>query len=136
MIPPLQKHESMVIDRIGVDRSFISKKARSMPTSSRFNEAIIEQERISRRIWVALILSDILQERSLSEVQEKFSVPRGFVQSLQDRSSRFAGMLASFCERMGWYDLEALISKFQARVLHGVKQEIVELMTIPFIKVS
>lgn len=33
--------------------------------------------------------------------------------SLQDRASRFASMVAAFCERLGWYDLEALISRFQ-----------------------
>ena len=31
----------------------------------------------------------------------------------QDRAARFASMVASFCERLGWYDLEALIAKFQ-----------------------
>lgn len=125
-----------MIERIGVDRSFLSKRAASLPTSSRFSESIMKQERICRRLWVAIILSDILQERPLSEVQDKYSVPRGFVQGLQDRSSRYAGMLSAFCERMGWYDVEALISKFQARVLHGVRQEIVALMEIPFVKVS
>lgn len=33
--------------------------------------------------------------------------------ALQDRASRFASMVAAFCERLGWYDLEALISRFQ-----------------------
>ena len=35
--------------------------------------------------------------------------------SLQDKAARFASMVAAFCERLGWYDLEALIVKFQVR---------------------
>lgn len=33
----------------------------------------------------------------------------------QDKAARFASMVAAFCERLGWYDLEALIVKFQVR---------------------
>ena len=35
----------------------------------------------------------------------------------QDRASRFATMVAAFCERLGWHDLEALITKFQVGVI-------------------
>ncbi|MCD9558470.1 hypothetical protein HAX54_015856 [Datura stramonium] len=42
-----------------------------------------------------------------------------------------------FCEReLGWHDLEGLVSKFQNRVSFGVRAEIVELTTIPFVKGS
>jgi hypothetical protein len=47
------------------------------------------------------------------DVQQKYAVPRGTIQGLQDRASRFASMVAAFCERLGWYDMEALITKFQ-----------------------
>lgn len=46
-------------------------------------------------------------------VQKKYAVGRGEVQNLQDHAARFASMVAAFCERLGWYDLEALIVKFQ-----------------------
>ena len=36
----------------------------------------------------------------------------------QDKAARHASMTAAFCERLGWYDLEALIAKFQVRVQH------------------
>lgn len=32
---------------------------------------------------------------------------------MQDKAARHASMTAAFCERLGWYDLEALIAKFQ-----------------------
>ncbi|GKB57621.1 helicase and polymerase-containing protein TEBICHI [Tanacetum coccineum] len=41
-----------------------------------------------------------------------------------------------FCERLGWHDLESLVSKFQNRVSFGVRAEIAELTTIPYIKGS
>lgn len=34
--------------------------------------------------------------------------------AVQEHAARFASMVAAFCERLGWYDLEALIAKFQA----------------------
>jgi len=58
------------------------------------------------------ILHPLLQVDML-EVQQKYGVPRGTVQGLQDRASRFASMVAAFCEKLGWYDMEALITKFQ-----------------------
>lgn len=57
------------------------------------------------------------------------------IQSLQENAGRFASMVAVFCERLGWHDLEGLIAKFQNRVSFGVRAEIVELTTIPHIKV-
>lgn len=72
----------------------------------------------------------------MAEVCEAFKVARGMVQSLQENAGRFASMVAVFCERLGWHDLESLFSKFQNRVSFGVRAEIAELTTIPYIKVS
>lgn len=65
-----------------------------------------------------------------------FKVPKGKVQGLQESAGRFASMIAAFCERLGWSDMECLVTKFQKRVLFGVKAEIVDLTEIPFVKVS
>jgi hypothetical protein len=70
------------------------------------------------------------------EVCAMFKVPRGTVQGLQESAGRFSGMVAAFCERLGWSDMEGLVSKFQSRVSFGVKSEIVELTEIPFVKVG
>ena len=58
------------------------------------------------------------------------------VQGLQENAGRFASMVSVFCERLGWHDLEGLVSRFQNRVSFGVRAEIVELTTIPYVKVS
>jgi DNA polymerase theta len=43
-------------------------------------------------------------------------------------------MVGSFCERLKWMDIEALVTKFTTRVWLGVKQEIVALTEIPYVK--
>ncbi|XP_061336496.1 helicase and polymerase-containing protein TEBICHI [Gastrolobium bilobum] len=92
--------------------------------------------RVCRRFYVALILSLLVQETPVGEVCEAFKVARGMVQSLQDNAGRFASMVAVFCERLSWHDLEGLVSKFQNRVSFGVRAEVVELTTIPYVKGS
>ncbi|XP_047970916.1 helicase and polymerase-containing protein TEBICHI [Salvia hispanica] len=92
--------------------------------------------RMCRRFYVALILSKLVQEVPVGEVCEGFKVARGMVQALQENAGRFASMVSVFCERLGWHDLESLVGKFQHRVSFGVRAEIVELTTIPFIKGS
>ncbi|KAL2974875.1 hypothetical protein AAZX31_14G127200 [Glycine max] len=92
--------------------------------------------RVCRRFYVALILSLLVQEIPVGEVCEAFKVARGMVQALQENAGRFASMVAVFCERLGWHDLEGLVAKFQNRVSFGVRAEIVELTTIPYVKGS
>ncbi|BBN13748.1 DNA polymerase theta [Marchantia polymorpha subsp. ruderalis] len=92
--------------------------------------------RVCRRFYVALMLSKLVQELPLMEVSDSFKVPRGTVQALQASAGRFAAMVSGFCQRLGWHDLEGLVSKFQSRVSFGVKSEIVELTEIPFVKGS
>ncbi|XP_058200647.1 helicase and polymerase-containing protein TEBICHI isoform X1 [Rhododendron vialii] len=92
--------------------------------------------RMCKRFYVALILSRLVQEIPVAEVCEAFKVARGMVQALQENAGRFASMVSVFCERLGWHDLEGLVSKFQNRVSFGVRAEIVELTSIPFVKGS
>ncbi|XP_059460849.1 helicase and polymerase-containing protein TEBICHI isoform X2 [Corylus avellana] len=92
--------------------------------------------RVCKRFNVALILSRLVQEVPVAEVCEAFKVARGMVQALQENAGRFASMVSVFCERLGWHDLEGLVAKFQNRVSFGVRAEIVELTTIPYVKGS
>ncbi|XP_010546537.1 PREDICTED: helicase and polymerase-containing protein TEBICHI [Tarenaya hassleriana] len=90
--------------------------------------------RVCKRFFVALILSRLVQEASVSDVCEAFKVARGMVQALQENAGRFSSMVTVFCERLGWHDLESLVAKFQNRVSFGVRAEIVELTNIPYVK--
>lgn len=69
------------------------------------------------------------------EICELFKVQKGALQGLQESAGKFAGMVAAFCERLGWSDMGSLVDKFQKRVSFGVKSEIVDLTEISFVKV-
>ncbi|EFN55218.1 hypothetical protein CHLNCDRAFT_52598 [Chlorella variabilis] len=141
MLGTLSGPDASVATKVGVDRAFVMRVARGMRGGAQDGD----KERICKRFWMALILTDIIAEASkggclscavvdVLTVQKKYAVGRGEVQNLQDHAARFASMVAAFCERLGWYDLEALIVKFQSRVLHGVRPEILALSEIPFVK--
>ncbi|XP_022754544.1 helicase and polymerase-containing protein TEBICHI isoform X4 [Durio zibethinus] len=95
-----------------------------------------QSHRVCKRFYVALMLSRLVQEAPVGEVCEAFRVAKGMVQALQENAGRFASMVSVFCERLGWHDLEGLVAKFQNRVSFGVRAEIVELTTIPYVKGS
>ncbi|KAH9300440.1 hypothetical protein KI387_012023, partial [Taxus chinensis] len=114
------------------------KSSRSL-TNGRNNSSAPSTEqtlRVCRRFYVALMLAQLVQEVPLNDVCEAFKVPRGMIQALQESAGRFASMVTAFCERLGWHDLEGLVSKFQNRVSFGVRAEIVELTSIPFVKAA
>ncbi|KAF5948402.1 hypothetical protein HYC85_014359 [Camellia sinensis] len=103
------------------------------------NQSMLSDEqtlRVCKRFYVAIILSRLVQEVPVAEVCEAFKVARGMVQASQENAGRFASMVSVFCERLGWHDLEGLVSKFRNRVSFGVRAEIVELTAIPYVKGS
>ncbi|KAK7384898.1 hypothetical protein VNO78_30601 [Psophocarpus tetragonolobus] len=151
--------DQSVGNRVGVTEPFLMHMAHGAPLRSfnkaRDNTRLLHNERrnqlgicnatsnysdqtlrVCRRFFVALILSLLVQETPVGEVCEAFKVARGMVQALQENAGRFASMVTVFCERLGWHDLEGLVAKFQNRVSFGVRAEIVELTTIPYVKGS
>ena len=152
MVDRLCTADKNVAQRIGLDRAYLREcqmtgrrttqcsgvqrhsSVLGMEGAIDKNDVVEEQARICRRFWAALILRDLIAERNVQEVCEEYKVARGVVQGLQDRAQRFASMVAAFCERLGWHDLEILISKFATRVLHGVRPEILALTEIRYVK--
>ncbi|CAB4266528.1 unnamed protein product [Prunus armeniaca] len=151
--------DQSVGNRVGVTEPFLMRMAHGAPmrSSNRFREnmkalhgkyenrpgitnntVLLDDQilRVCKRFYVALILSRLVQEAAITEVCEAFKVARGMVQALQENAGRFASMVTMFCERLGWHDLEGLVCKFQNRVSFGVRAEIVELTTIPYVKGS
>ncbi|XP_019052387.1 PREDICTED: helicase and polymerase-containing protein TEBICHI isoform X2 [Nelumbo nucifera] len=141
--------DQSVGNRVGVVEPFLMRMAHGAPlhisNKSRENRKgphcsnMLSDEqvlRVCKRFYVALILSRLVQEAPVADVCEAFKVARGMVQALQENAGRFASMVSLFCERLGWHDLEGLVSKFQNRVSFGVRAEIAELTTIPYVKGS
>jgi len=46
-------------------------------------------------------------------VEKALQLRSGALESLKDRASGFAGMVAAFCQRLGLWQFELLISRFQ-----------------------
>jgi hypothetical protein len=46
----------------------------------------------------------------------------------------FARLVATFCERMGWADMAALISKFQQRLMGGAREDVAALTRLDMIQ--
>ena len=91
---------------------------------------------IHKRFYAALALNDLVREVPLSEVSLKFKCNKGMLQSLQQSASSFAGMLTTFCNRLGWHNLEILIEQFQSRLYFGVQRELIDLMRITSLNAS
>lgn len=53
---------------------------------------------------------------------------------MQEQAERAAGMIAAFCDRMGLPALDVLVSKFQGRVLHGIKDDLIDLTNVKGVK--
>ena len=49
------------------------------------------------------------------------------LQSLQQTASTFAGMVTSFCAKLGWRSLELLVGQFQDRLQFGIHRELIDL---------
>ena len=137
---------SSVSEKVGVNLGLVNNqvqgtamKKQRVNSKGGLNESscgIGSQERICKRFWTALILQDVINETPWKDIEAKYgtTAERGLVEGIQDRASRFAGMLATFCAKSGWHKLELLIREFQRRVLHGVKLEMMDLMEVPGVK--
>lgn len=60
----------------------------------------------------------------------KYKLSRGTLQSLQQTTSTFAGIVKSFCKALNWDMLALIVSQFQDRIFFGVHQDLIELMKI------
>ncbi len=52
-------------------------------------------------------------QASMEAIKERYGAERKEVEGLKERAATMAGAMAAFCERMGYKDLEVLISRFQ-----------------------
>ena len=91
---------------------------------------------IAQRLWGALIICDIVQEVPSMQIAKKCNVDHGLVQSLQAQVSTFAGMVAIFCEKFNWWELQILVSEYQERVQSGFISKHEERKLKPFFKLG
>ncbi|CAL1548393.1 unnamed protein product, partial [Lymnaea stagnalis] len=122
-----------VAELVGVSESFIGKALSGRLGKT---ESAKKALGIHQRFYTALVLNYLVQETPIMEVAAKFNCNKGQLQSLQQSASTYAGMVTVFCGRLGWHNLELLLSQFQKRLSCGVQQELVDLVRIEALNAS
>ncbi len=86
---------------------------------------------IATRFFNALLLTDIVNEMNYFDVGNKYSIEsRGAIQNIMTSAGQFSSMMVAFCSRLKLLSLEVLFRKYASRIGHGVKDDVVELMSI------
>lgn len=83
------------------------------------------------RVMVAVILSDLINERQMKDISCDFKVDMGTIQKVQMESASYAGQVNRFCEILGLGVLAAGLNKFRQRLNFAVRTDILALMTLP-----
>ena len=72
-----------------------------------------------------------MNEKSISSVSEKYKIPRGLLQNLQQTASTFAGIVTTFCKSLQWNLLALILAQFRERLFFGIHPDLIDLMKIP-----
>ncbi|KAK7862252.1 hypothetical protein R5R35_008130 [Gryllus longicercus] len=124
-LPPSMRRVGSLV---GVDDAFMVRALRGTINLQSYKQ--LHKLSVHRRFYTALALQELVNEVPLVEVAAKFQCSKGMLQSLQQTSATFAGMVTAFCKRLGWRNLELLVSQFQDRLQFGVHRELCELMRL------
>jgi replicative superfamily II helicase len=142
LLSRLSTPRQRIAERLGVDEYFVDQCAMGLmtptPAPSASASSLLSSHEMdlrkrlftTRRFYVALMLSDLLNEMAMQDVEAKYTVNRGQLQSLLKSASMFSVSITAFCNAMGWFSLEAVLSSFVKRLGYGVRPDIVPLMEI------
>eukprot|EP01080_Neovahlkampfia_damariscottae_P003704 gene3704-6593_t len=125
----LSPERHKIAQSIGISNKLLVQKSMSRGRIIT-NKEDEEKELIAKRFFYSLILYDLVNEKGLWEVEQKYQVNRGVLQSLMQSSGMFAGMMLKFCERMNWNLLQSILSQYSKRLEFGVKSDALELIEI------
>ncbi|XP_033740640.1 LOW QUALITY PROTEIN: DNA polymerase theta-like [Pecten maximus] len=117
-----------VAELVGVQEGFLARAVQGrLPTKTVAQARAVA---VHRRFYTALILHDLVHEVPLNEVAHHYNCNKGQLQSLQQSAATFAGMVTVFCARLGWHNLELILSQFQNRLTFGVQRELCDLVRL------
>ncbi|KAM9450755.1 DNA polymerase theta isoform 2-T2 [Clarias gariepinus] len=117
-----------VAEMVGIQEGFLARSVGGKIIAK--TEKQHRQMAIHKRFFTTLVLFDLINEEPLGVVAKKYNCSRGQLQSLQQSASTYAGMVTVFCNRLGWHNLELLLSQFQSRLSFGVQRELCDLVRI------
>ncbi|XP_077381163.1 DNA polymerase theta isoform X2 [Festucalex cinctus] len=117
-----------VAELVGVQEGFLARSVGGKLVAK--TEMQRRQMAIHKRFFTTLVLQDLVKEVPLGAVASKYNCNRGQLQSLQQSAAKYAGMVTVFCRRLGWGNMELLLSQYQIRLSFGVQRELVDLVRV------
>ena len=123
-----------VADLVGIEEAFLARAVRGRILTR--TEEQRQSLAVHRRFFAALALQDLVHEVPLNVVARRYGANRGMLQSLQGSAATFAGMVTVFCEKLGWTNMELLLSQFQSRLSFGVERELCDLVRISLLNAA
>ncbi|XP_078088028.1 DNA polymerase theta [Mustelus asterias] len=117
-----------VAELVGIEEGFLARsiKGKLIPKTDKQHR----QMAIHKRFFTSLVLLDLINEVPLGIVTKKYHCSRGQLQSLQQSAATYAGMVTVFSNRLGWHNMELLLSQFQSRLSFGVQRQLCDLVRI------
>ncbi|XP_059677103.1 DNA polymerase theta [Gavia stellata] len=117
-----------VAELVGVEEGFLARSVKGKIIAK--TEKQHRQMAIHKRFFTSLALVDLISEVPLKYMTKKYGCSRGQLQSLQQSAATYAGMVTVFCNRLGWHNMELLLSQFQSRLTFGVHRELCDLVRL------
>ncbi|XP_042189978.1 DNA polymerase theta [Callorhinchus milii] len=117
-----------VAELVGIEEGFLARSVKGKLIAR--TEKQYRQMAIHKRFFTSLVLLDLINEVPLGIVAKKYCCSRGQLQSLQQSAATYAGMVTMFCSRLGWHNMELLLSHFQSRLSFGIQRELCDLVRI------
>nr|XP_033798472.1 DNA polymerase theta isoform X2 [Geotrypetes seraphini] len=117
-----------VAELVGIEEGFLARSVKGRIIAR--TEKQQRQMAIHKRFFTSLVLLDLICEVPLNNVTKKYGCSRGQLQSLQQSAATYAGMVTVFCKRLGWHNMELLLSQFQSRLTFGIQRELCDLVRV------
>ncbi|XP_054244104.1 DNA polymerase theta [Indicator indicator] len=117
-----------VAELVGIEEGFLARSVKGEIKAK--TEKQHRQMAIHKRFFTSLALLDLISEVPLKDMTKKYGCSRGQLQSLQQSAATYAGMVTIFCNRLGWHNMELLLSQFQSRLTFGVQRELCDLVRV------
>ncbi|XP_055424309.1 DNA polymerase theta isoform X2 [Bubalus kerabau] len=117
-----------VAELVGVEEGFLARCVKGNLVAR--TERQHRQMAIHKRFFTSLVLLDLISEVPLKEINQKYGCNRGQIQSLQQSAAVYAGMITVFSNRLGWHNMELLLSQFQKRLTFGIQRELCDLVRV------
>ncbi|KNC49548.1 DNA polymerase theta [Thecamonas trahens ATCC 50062] len=105
-----------VMTAIGLSAKYVIDKSHGAPFSKAQREAL----QLYNRFYVPLV-----------EIERKYCIDRGEIQSLQAMAASYVGMMEVFCNRLSWDMMEAMCKTLKPRLEFGVRAKHKFLMALP-----